>query len=39
MDKATFMQYVESEGVYMASLYANIQGVAIAVVQLWVRSK
>jgi hypothetical protein len=37
MNKQQFLNYVKTDGVYMASLYAAQCGVCLAVVQLWVK--
>lgn len=38
MTKQQFNEVVKKEGVYQAALHANIAGVSLAVVQLWIKS-
>jgi hypothetical protein len=38
MTKSQFKNTVNTNGVYMAALFANIAGVNLATVQLWLKS-
>ena len=38
MTKLEFKNAVNTDGVYMAALFANIAGVNLATVQLWLKS-
>jgi hypothetical protein len=39
MTKAEFLLIKQTQGVMMAALYANMNKVCLATVQLWIRSK
>lgn len=39
MNKAQFINYVKTEGLYQACLFAKIMGVPLAQVQLWLKTK
>jgi hypothetical protein len=38
MNKTEFLNKVKTDGVLLASLYANMMGISIAQVQLWIRT-
>lgn len=39
MTKTKFLEYIKTDGIYQACLYANMAGVSLTLVQLWIKSK
>jgi len=39
MNKEQFLNYVKTEGLYQACLFAKMLGVPLAQVQLWLKTK
>jgi hypothetical protein len=38
MTKSDFILLVQTQGVFTAAFYANLKGISLTVVQLWVKS-